>query len=275
MRVCIYYWKSRFSIYSSHISKVRLNFLQEFILCMINFVLTIMFVGFLPRWSACRDMMQQHVAHWYTSQNIVFCCITHHKAQNTRYVLSFMQEYLQYIYAQFLEGLYHCCHSIINIDEKKIYFEMEDGLTLGSWYRFQNNQLGSNMCCTVLLDVSMSGEKCASLVVFKGVMAGIPGSNKNLAINILLFSHRWCIGVKQRRGLMSRLFIVDSRHLHPTILPSNGWFSGGFDGDKPQCTKGFRHWCGLHLCSLHLQLQVLDVRFNKPLKDFFRDAYEN
>ena len=74
---------------------------------------------------ASLSVIQQRVARWCTSQNIVYRRITH-KAQNTRYVLSVMQEYLQYINAQFLEGLYNCA-SIVNIDETNIYFDMAGG----------------------------------------------------------------------------------------------------------------------------------------------------
>ena len=101
---------------------------------------------------------------------IVYCCITH-KAQNTRYVLSFMQEYLQYIYMQFLEGSYPHCPSIVNIDETNIYFDLAEGLALADkgakTISLCTN--GSSMRCTVLLGVFMSGEKLAPLVVFKGV----------------------------------------------------------------------------------------------------------
>ena len=66
-----------------------------------------------------------------------------------------MQEYLQYINAQFLEGSYHCA-SIVNIDEKNIYFDMAGGLTLAD-KGAKNISLrtnGSSMCCTVLLGVA-------------------------------------------------------------------------------------------------------------------------
>ena len=72
--------------------------------------------------------MQQHVAWWCALQNIMYHHITH-KAQNTRYVLSVMQEYLQYINAQFHEGSYHR-PSIVNIDKRNIYIDMAGSFTL-------------------------------------------------------------------------------------------------------------------------------------------------
>ena len=47
---------------------------------------------------ASLSVIQQRVARWCTSQNIMYRRITH-KAQNTRYVYvtSVMQEYLQYL----------------------------------------------------------------------------------------------------------------------------------------------------------------------------------
>jgi hypothetical protein len=120
---------------------------------------------------ASLSVIQQRVARWCTSQNIVYRRITH-KAQNTRYVLSVMQEYLQYINTQFLEGSYHRA-SIVNIDETNIYFVMADGLTLADkgakTISLRTN--GSSMRCTVLLGVTIisSEEKIAPLVVFKGV----------------------------------------------------------------------------------------------------------
>jgi len=115
------------------------------------------------------SVIQQHVAHWCTSQNIMYRCITH-KAQNTRYVLSVMQEYLQYINAKFLQGSYHRA-SIVNIDETNIYFDMAGGLTLADKgaKTISLRTKGSSMRCTVLLGVTMSGEKLAPLVIFKGL----------------------------------------------------------------------------------------------------------
>jgi hypothetical protein len=63
------------------------------------------------------SIMQQCVASLYTSQSILYHCITH-KVQNTRHALRVTQEYLQYIDAQFLEGSYHRS-SIVNIDSER------------------------------------------------------------------------------------------------------------------------------------------------------------
>ena len=146
-------------------------------------------------------MQQQHIAHWCASQNIVYCHITH-KAQNTRYVLSIMHEYLQYIDTQFLVGSYYF-PSIVNMDETKIYFDMEGGLTLADrgakTISLRTN--GSSMRCTVLLGASMSGEKLALFVFSKEFLT--PGSRKNLTIITFLIPHRWIIVVRQRCGLLS------------------------------------------------------------------------
>jgi hypothetical protein len=58
------------------------------------------------------SIVPQHVARWCKSQNIMYHHITH-MAQNTSYVLSAMQEYLQYLNKmQFLDrvvSLYKYC----------------------------------------------------------------------------------------------------------------------------------------------------------------------
>ena len=60
---------------------------------------------------------------------------------------------------------------MVNIDETNIFFDMESGLTLAN--KGDNNTVslrttGTSTRCTVLLGVTLNGEKLTPQVAFKG-----------------------------------------------------------------------------------------------------------
>ena len=231
---------------------------------------------------ASLSVIQQRVARWCTSQNIVYRRITH-KAQNTRYVLSVMQEYLQYINAQFLEGSYHRA-SIVNIDETNIYFDMAGGLTLADkgakTISLRTN--GSSMRCTVLLGVTMSGEKLAPLVVFKGV----PDARIQREFNNQQFAYPpqmvYCCQAKA--WVDESVFALWIREVwkpwtishdsQPSYLLMDEFqvhlMATSLNAIK-DCGTAVDFICGGYTS----KLQVLDVGVNKPFKGFVRNAYED
>ena len=59
---------------------------------------------------------------------------------------------------------------MVNINETNIFFDMESGLTLTNKgdKTVSLKTTGTSMRCTVLLGVTLNGEKLTPLVVFKG-----------------------------------------------------------------------------------------------------------
>ena len=122
-------------------------------------------------------VLVQRVGRWLVSVGIVQRRITH-VAQNTRYCEKVMKDFVEYINCQLRWGQYRQ-DCVVNIDETNIYFDMESGLTLADKgdKTVSLKTSGSSMRCTVLLGVTLNGEKLTPSVVFK------KGSNGRIATN--------------------------------------------------------------------------------------------
>jgi DDE superfamily endonuclease len=98
-----------------------------------------------------------------------------------------MQDYTNYKNSQLVLGQYRQ-DCVVTIDETNIFFDMEGELTLAEKgdKTVSIKTTGPWMRCTVLLGVTMNGEKLTSLVVFNGKpdgriarnFGGIPASMK-------------------------------------------------------------------------------------------------
>ena len=106
------------------------------------------------------QVLSMHVSCWLTNVSIVHCCITN-IAQNTCHCEITMQDFVTYINSQ---------QCVVNIDETNINFDIESGLTLATKgdKTVSLKTTGTSMRCTVLLGVTLNGEKLSPLVVFKG-----------------------------------------------------------------------------------------------------------
>ena len=131
-------------------------------------------------------VLSKHVSCWLVNMHIVHCCITK-IAQNTCHCEVKIQDFVTYINSQLSQGQYSQ-QSVVNIDDTHIFFDMESGLTLANMgdKTVSLKTTGTSMRCTVLLGVTLNGEKLTLLVVFKeqpnGRIArtfnGIPASMK-------------------------------------------------------------------------------------------------
>ena len=104
-------------------------------------------------------ILSKHVAYWLVSVGIVQHCVTH-VAQNTWHCEIAMQDFTNYINSQLVLGQYRQ-DCVVNIDETNIFFDMEGGLTLAEKgdKTVSLKTTGTSMRCTVLLGVTMNGEK--------------------------------------------------------------------------------------------------------------------
>jgi hypothetical protein len=92
-----------------------------------------------------------------------------HVAQNTRYKESVIDKFVVYVNKQIVSGNFGPSE-IVNIDKTNIEFDMIGSLTLvGQGSRTVSlRSTGSSSRCTVLLGVTLSGEKLPPFIIFKG-----------------------------------------------------------------------------------------------------------
>jgi DDE superfamily endonuclease len=110
-----------------------------------------------------------------------------------------MQDFTNYINSQLVLGQYRQ-DCVVNIDETNIFFDMEGGLTLAEKgdKTVSLKTTGNSMRCTVLVGVTMNGEKLTPLVVFKGKpdgriarnFGGMPASMKYICQDKAWVDHR-------------------------------------------------------------------------------------
>jgi hypothetical protein len=103
--------------------------------------------------------IQRHIWHHIKKHGIVWGRVTH-VAQNTRYEQSVMQGWVFYANHTIKIGNYKAC-GMVNIDETKVDFDRASGMTLAVHGERTSGcaTTGSSTRCTVLLGITMDGEK--------------------------------------------------------------------------------------------------------------------
>jgi DDE superfamily endonuclease len=168
---------------------------------------------------------------------------------------------------------------VVNTDETNFFFDMESRLTLANKgdKTVSLKTTGTSIWCTMLLGVTLNGEKLTPLVVFKGQPNGriartfnmMPVSMKYVCqakawVDQRVFKH--CIAVVWRPFTVERTdkiyLLMDefSVHLMATCC----------DVIK-ECGSEVDYILGDYSSNV----QVMDVGVNKPLKSYVREAYEN
>ena len=113
-------------------------------------------------------VLSKRVSCWLVSVGIVQHHVSH-VTQNTWHCEIAMQVFTDYINSQLVLGQYRQ-DCVVNVAETNIFIDMEGGLTLAEkgGQDCVPKTTGTSMRCTVLLGVTMNGEKLTLLVVFKG-----------------------------------------------------------------------------------------------------------
>jgi DDE superfamily endonuclease len=189
-----------------------------------------------------------------------------------------MQDFTNYINSQLVLGHYRQ-NCVVNIDETIIFFDMEGGLTLAEKgdKTVSLKTTGTSMRCTVLIGVTMNGEKLARLVVFKGKpdgriarnFGGMPASMRYICQDKAWVDHRvfknWIDQVWAPFALEkgdNTYLMMDEFSVHLMASCSNQ-------------IKGCGTTIDYILGGYTSKLQVMDVGVNKPFKGYVRQAYEN
>ena len=112
--------------------------------------------------------LRNRLYRWMKSEHIVQRQVTR-VAQNTRHDQDVIDDFVSYVNEQ-IACLGVPGSHIVNIDKIHIDFDMVSGKTIanrGSW-TVNVKKSGLNGRCTVLLGVTLSGEKLPPLIIFKG-----------------------------------------------------------------------------------------------------------
>ena len=222
-------------------------------------------------------VLSKCVSHWLVSVGVIQHHVTH-VAQNTWHCEIAMQDFTNYINSQLVLGQYRK-DCVVNIDETNIFFDMEGGLTLAEKgdKTVSPKTKGTSMRCTVLLGVTMNGEKLTPLVAFQGKLdgriarnfGGMPSSMRYICQDKAWVDHRvfksWINQVWAPFALEKgdkTYLLMDEFSVHLIASCSNQ-------------IKGCETTIDYILGGYTSKLQVMDVGVNKPFKGYVRQAYEN
>ena len=223
-------------------------------------------------------ILRKRIYRWLSSEHIVQRQVTH-VAQNTQYNLSVMEQFVAYVNEQIQTGGFSA-DSVVNIDETNIEFDMTGSVTLANQgsRTVSLRSSGSSAWCTVLLGVTLSGQKLPPFVIFKGMPNGRiarewTGSTEYPSTSIY--------AVQQKAWIDERTFLEWIRKVW-------GPFCAGKSSTyllMDECTVHLMSSCldAIQDCGTEVdfvirgytsKLQVLDVGINKPFKDYVRQSYE-
>jgi len=121
-----------------------------------------------PTATVTESALNKRMYRWLRQENIVQRAVTH-VAQNTRHEASIVEDFVIYINEQIRSISLSSCN-VVNIDETNIEFDSNSTKTLadkGS-RTVSVRTSGSSNRCTVLLGVTLSGEKLPPFIMFKG-----------------------------------------------------------------------------------------------------------
>jgi len=225
------------------------------------------------------NALQKRIRRWLEKENIVQRSVTH-VAQNTRHDASLLEDFTAYVNEQIRSNSLSSCN-VVNIDETNIEFDSNSSTTLadkGS-RTVSVRTSGSSNRCTVLLGVTLSGQKLPPFIIFKGKTNGRISREWTARGNLYPFTSVYTV--------QDRAWIDETRMTEWIKLV---W--------KPFCIGRAATYLLLDECTVHLQgsclnqlhslgtevdfilpgytskLQVLDVGVNKPFKGYVREQYE-
>jgi transposase-like protein len=226
--------------------------------------------------------LSKRISRWLRNEDIVIHRVTR-VAQNTRLDEAISLDFVEFINSQIEYGKFGD-DFIVNMDETNIKFDMVGTTTLASRgsRTIAIKTTGSPNRCTVLLAVTMSGQKLPPFVIFKGkhngrIMRSFANNNnpnfpisqrytcqENAWMDRTVFLHWveqvWKPFVEGRDDEKTYL-LMDDFSVHKMGECVNAVKMCGSDVDHitPGYTSG---------------LQVLDVGINKPFKGYVRDKWE-
>ena len=224
------------------------------------------------------SVLRLRIYRWLSSENIVQRRVTH-VAQNTRHDMDKVEGFVQYVNGQISSGQYLKSH-VVNIDETNIYFDMVGSITLSDQgsRTVSVKSSGTSARCSILLGVTMDGNKLPPFVVFKGRQGGRIAREWTGATE---YPRSSVYAVQEKAWMDKRVFVE--------------WIEKVW---KPFCENKSSTYLLMDEFSVHLmtecvnpiqdcgtevdfvlggytsKLQVLDVGVNKPFEEYVKQCYE-
>jgi DDE superfamily endonuclease len=202
-----------------------------------------------------------------------------HVAQNTRYAVSVIDDFVVYVNEQIVSGNFGPLE-IVNIDKTNIEFDTIGSTTLADQgsRTVSLRSTGSSSRCTVLLRVTLSVEKLPPFIIFKGKPNG-------------QIAHKWTgttgypstsiYAVQGKAWIDERTFLlwIEKVWQSSSSLKPHSYLI------MDESTVHLRKSClnAVYDCRTELdfiiqgytsKLQVLDVGINKPFKDKVMQSYD-
>ena len=222
--------------------------------------------------------LQKRLYRWLGNESIVQRRVTH-VAQNTRHDEDAINNFVQYVNGQITTGRYPASH-IVNIDETNIYFDMTGAITLANrgTRTISVRTSGSSSRCTILLGISMSGEKLPPFIVYKGKPNGRIAREWTGTTD---FPNSAIYAVQDKAWVDERVFLLWIEKIwkpFSTEKASSYLLMDEFSVHLMlNCVNPIQD-CGTEvdfvLGGYTSKLQVFDVGVNKPFKGYVKESYE-
>jgi hypothetical protein len=229
--------------------------------------------------------LEKRIKRWLARKDSVIRRVTR-VVQNTRLDQETIQDFVSYVNNQ-TAAFEFPAGNIVNIDETNINFDMFGSKTLAT--RGERTiglrTTGNSNRCTVLLGVTMSGEKLPPFIVFTGTRDGrISRQLGLLDNNQQLFPVSIKYACQPKAWVDTDIFLQWIEKVwQPFALEKGGepthLLMDDFTVHKVgRCVDAIKN-CGTEvdfvLPGYTSRLQVLDVGVNKPFKDYMRGYWED
>ena len=222
--------------------------------------------------------LRKRIYRWLENENIVQRRVTH-VAQNTRHDESRIEGFVQYVNGQISSGQY-LRSNVVNIDETNVYFDMNGSITLadrGS-RTVSVKSSGASARCSILLGVTMDGNKLPPFVIFRGKPGG--RISREWTGNTAYPSSS-VYAVQEKAWMDKRVFLEWVEKIWKPFCQNKNSTYLLMDEFSvhlmAECVNSIQD-CGTEvdfvLGGYTSKLQVLDVGVNKPFKDYIKQCYE-
>ena len=231
--------------------------------------------------SSCGEVgdkvLWQRVYRWCLKKDLVNRRVTH-VAQNTRFNMQIINDFGFYVKERIQQNSIDYS-SVVNIDETNVYFDMCGSTTLSRRGERSINlkNTGSSYRATVILGVTLSGEKLPPYVIFKGK----PNGRIIRSFSSEIFPSNIFYDVQDKAWVDEPTFLKWISSVWTPFSRSKGSSYLVMDEFKVHlmlsCIKKIqesRSEVDFIPAGYTSQLQPLDVEINKPFKDLLRNQYE-
>jgi transposase-like protein len=222
--------------------------------------------------------LRKRIQRWLKTEKIVQRRITN-VAQNIHYDGDRVNGFVQYVNEQIVCGSYPKSH-IVSIDETNIYFDMVGSTTLANRgsRTVSIKSSGTSARCSIILGVTMDGQKLPPFIIFKGKVNGRirrewTGNTEYPSSSFYAVQEHAWVDRDVFIQWINKVWKPFCEQKNSTYLMMDE-FSVHL---MQECVDPIRE-CGTEidfiLGGYTSKLQILDVGVNKPFKGYVKKSYE-